>query len=235
MVFDLRQAEVQLVVAGPSWCNMHPQYCRARDTEAAHDLLIQENHGNYCSATGEILTLVSGAGADIHLIRDDGMHFRNLPWGRDGQEFCQGHQCWIGDSHRALTSTHVEPTHECRLISGSAAPFIDHHGIATPSGTRNDLSRLCAYPQFYHFATDVAGNRLITDSGQRDRGGCLYLAEMPTEENAPIAAFTYLLNPHTSWRKGAHIHPFLSPDGKTGFFNSDESGVLQAYMVRLVP
>ncbi len=32
--------------------------------------------------------------------------------------------------------------------------------------------------------------------------------------------------------QGADIHPFLSPDGQSGFFNSDESGILQAYMVR---
>jgi hypothetical protein len=43
---------------------------------------------------------------------------------------------------------------------------------------------------------------------------------------------TFLLNPRSSWQKGAHIHPFLSPDGMMGFFNSDESGILQAYMVR---
>jgi Tol biopolymer transport system component len=32
--------------------------------------------------------------------------------------------------------------------------------------------------------------------------------------------------------KGSHIHPFLSPDGRMAFFNSDESGRLQAYMIR---
>ena len=32
--------------------------------------------------------------------------------------------------------------------------------------------------------------------------------------------------------KQAHIHPFLSPDGSMAFFNSDESGILQAYMIR---
>jgi Tol biopolymer transport system component len=32
--------------------------------------------------------------------------------------------------------------------------------------------------------------------------------------------------------KGSHIHPFLSPDGRTAYFNSDESGTLQAYMIR---
>jgi len=33
-------------------------------------------------------------------------------------------------------------------------------------------------------------------------------------------------------RKEAHIHSFLSPNAKLAFFNSDESGVLQSYMVR---
>lgn len=40
------------------------------------------------------------------------------------------------------------------------------------------------------------------------------------------------LNPHSSWKAEAHIHPFLSPDGSMGFFNSDESGTVQAYMIR---
>ena len=33
--------------------------------------------------------------------------------------------------------------------------------------------------------------------------------------------------------KENHAHPFLSPDGRLGFFNSTASGTRQAYMVRL--
>jgi len=43
--------------------------------------------------------------------------------------------------------------------------------------------------------------------------------------------FQYLLSPKSSCVKTAHIHPFLSPNGKMAFFNSDESGILQAYMI----
>ncbi len=93
MVFDLEKATVSLVCQGQTWCNMHPQYCRSTDPEASHDILIQENHGNEAAADGSITRLVGGAGADIHVIRDDGSNFRNLPWGRDGNEACQGHQC----------------------------------------------------------------------------------------------------------------------------------------------
>jgi hypothetical protein len=31
MVFELTKAKVRLVLHGPTWCNVHPQYCRALD------------------------------------------------------------------------------------------------------------------------------------------------------------------------------------------------------------
>ena len=194
---------------------------------------IQENHGNVCDATGVFTRLVGGDGADIHVIRDDGTDLRDLPWGRDGNEFCQGHQCWIGRSSRAITSTSTRDPQSCRLIEGRAAPHVGHRGINTPEGKRNDLSRTFPQPDFYHFATDIQGHRLISDAGPRDQGGALFLAEIPTDETQPLENISFLLNPGSSWEKGTHIHPFLSPEGRTGFFNSDETGILQAYMVRL--
>ena len=72
-------AAVSLAIHGPTWCNMHPQYSRSLDPEASHDILIQENHGNQADVRGSITRLVGGEGADIHVIRDDGSNFRNLP------------------------------------------------------------------------------------------------------------------------------------------------------------
>ena len=118
------------------------------------------------------------------------------------------------------------------MIEGLAAPHADHLGIDTPGGIRNDLSRSFPNPQFSHFATDIEGRRLISDAGPRDQGGAIYLADLPEQEGRALENTTFLLGPRSSWQKGAHIHPFLSPDGATGFFNSDESGILQAYMVR---
>ncbi len=233
LVFDLVRAEVNLVMAGPTWCNMHPQYCRSLDPAAAHDILVQENHGSRSNATGEIQILVSGPGADIHVVRDDGMAFRNMPWGRDGAEQCQGHQCWIGREARAITSTFTEPTKSCHLIAGEAAPFIDHIGSQTTEAVRYDLSRAIPDPHFFHFATDIAGRRLVTDTFEHDhRSSSLYLADLP-EGDGPLANFTYLLDTRAVWSKGTHAHPFLSPDGRLAFFNSNETGVLQAYMLRL--
>ena len=232
MVFDLEQATVRLIVHGPTWCNMHPQYCRSPDPEAAHDILVQENHGNVTTATGNITQLTGGAGADIHVIRDDGSNFRDLPWGRDGNEFCQGHQCWRGRTTWAITSTGCGRPAEAQLIEGQAAPHADHVGIRTPGGVRNDLSRTFPNPHFFHFATDIVGQRLISDGGSMDKLSRIYLAELGAAGQEPARKFTYLLSPRSTCASGAHIHPFLSPDGKLAFFNSDESGRLQAYMIR---
>lgn len=228
MVFDVEKATVRLVIHGPTWCNMHPQYCRSTDSEQMHDLLIQENHGNVAGPDGSIKKLTGGEGADIHVIRDDGTNFRNMPWGRDGNEFCQGHQCWRGQTAWAITSTGTRKPPEAQLIEAKAAAHAGHVGIKTPGGVRNDLSRDFPKPKFYHFATDIAGRRLISDAPQ----GRLFLAEFGEPGKDPLRNFKYLLNTKSSGKKHAHVHPFLSPDGSMGFFNSDESGLLQAYMIR---
>ena len=228
MVFDLVNATVRLVIEGQTWCNMHPQYSRSLDPENSHDILIQENHGNTADAKGRITKLVGGEGADIHVLRDDGTNFRNMPWGRDGNEFCQGHQCWRGRSDWAITSTGTRKPPEAQLIEGRAAAHAGHLGIKTPGAIRNDLSRSFKSPRFYHFATDIAGRRLISDAS----GGRVFVAEFGEPGKDPLHDFKYLLNAKSSGKKHAHIHPFLSPDGTLGFFNSDESGILQAYMLR---
>jgi hypothetical protein len=230
MIFDLVKAEVRLILEGPSWCNLHPQYCRSTDPRAAHDLLIQENHGNTCDAKGQYTQLVSGRGADIHIIRDDGTNLRDLPWGRVPEEHCQGHQCWWGNSEWAITGTCGGDRRE-RLIAGRAAPHANHLGRAAPGAVRLDLSRNFPEPHFLHFGTDHLGRRLITDHGPSIPGGGLFITQLHEAGRPQRPAFRFLLSPKTDF-KNCHIHPFLSPDGKTGFFNSNESGRLQAYMVR---
>lgn len=232
LVFDVEKATVALVIHGQTWCNMHPQYCRATQPELSHDILIQENHDNLADPLGRITRLVGGLGADIHVIRDDGANFRTMPWGRDGNEACQGHQCWRGRSAWAITSTGTQRPAEAQLIEGLALPDAGHAGKETQGGQRNDVSRSFADPHFYHFGTDAAGRRLVSDATPLDDGGRLFLAELGEPGSEAATAWTYLLNPRCSWKKDSHIHPFLSPDGKVAFFNSDESGLLQAYMVR---
>ncbi|MBN2307624.1 MAG: hypothetical protein JXR94_01555 [Candidatus Hydrogenedentes bacterium] len=233
LIFDLEGKEpVRIILEGPSWLNMHPQYSRSLDADGRRDILVQENHGGEFSPAGSIIHLTGGAGADIHAIRDDGTAFRNLPWGRDGNEFCQGHQCWRGRSASAITGTSVRDRGVHELIESEPVAFAGHVGLATPGGRRNTLSRTVEKPSLRHFATDIEGTRLITDDWASDGRQLLRTAEFGPDASDPLENWRFLLDTDNEpAKKGNHSHPFLSPDGNAGFFNSDESGQLQAYMV----
>lgn len=237
MVFDLETSEVRLPIHGPTWSNMHPQYSRSLEGEEVHDLLIQEAHNYRGRPDGTVVSQPDKKGTDIHVIRDDGTNFRTMPWGRDGNERCQGHQCWRGRSPWAITSTHTHEPEEGQLIEGFPLTDTGHLGKETPGGQRNDLTREFPRPYFYHFATDMAGKRLISDSAPLNEGGGIYLADFGEAGLEPLQNFRFLLNPRNGPYEpgGCHIHPFLSPDGNLAFFNSDESGHSQAYMIRNLP
>jgi Tol biopolymer transport system component len=48
----------------------------------------------------------------------------------------------------------------------------------------------------------------------------------------PLQDVRFLLNTRSPLKdSGTHTHPFLSPDGASAFFNSTESGQLEAYMI----
>jgi hypothetical protein len=245
-VIDLQTGESWLPVVGPTWTNMHPQYCRSK--EAAHDIMIQENHGALVAADGSKKEGVPGQSADVHVIRDDGQDFRSLPWGRVEGEYAQGHQCWRGQSKWAITSTitmlEAPKRHEGRLVESESVPFSDHAGAGL-GGIRNRLCQGVRGKLFSHFATDESGSRLIADCLENpdeflaDENAkaldAIYLMFLGEAGKEPARNLQFLLRPKATWRSGAHAHPFLSPNGRMAFFNSDESGTMQAYMIKNIP
>lgn len=235
---DLENTTAEIVWQELFIGNSHPQYCRSTDSKLMHDVLIQHNHGYFFDAQGEESSREDYLGVDIHVVRDDGSGFRTMPWGRDGIEYCQGHQCWRGKSQWAITSTetHIPNRKHCerreaRLIEGLAVDHAGHLGLNTRGAVRNDLTREFENPQFHHFATDAEGTKLISDYWTQDERELLYIADLGEQGKDPARNFTYLLDTQASFTKQTQSHPFLSPDGKKAFFNSDESGILQAYMI----
>ena len=118
-----------------------------------------------------------------------------------------------------------------QLIQSPAVALEDHNGRQISGGRRIDLSRNFKEPHFCHFATDMSGAHLITDCGPFQTGGRLFYARLPESEKDAIDNWIYLCSPGHEVSKRTHVHPFLSPDGTMGFFNSAESGLLQAYMI----
>jgi len=230
LTFDLESAAVTAHPLGGDWHNLHPQYSRSLDAPRSRDVLVQQNHGSVTALDGTVSRKLEALGADVHVIRDDGTNFRDMPWGRDGIERCQGHQCWIGRSDRAISSMNVaEPT--CHpLIGAREAPESGHMGARIPAAYRNHLTRAFETPQFFHFATDIQGKRFITDYRNDDQLA-VYVAQIPEKDGGVMEGFLRVAETHGTWESRAHAHPFLSPDGRKGFFNSNETGILQAYMI----
>jgi len=240
IVFDLERGGCNLIHEGPTWFNMHPQYSRSPDAEAMHDIMIQHNHSD------QRREHVDPLATDIHCIGDDGpspaaaeasareggTNMRAFPCGRDGNERCHGHQCWRGRTTWGILGTDTKAPAARHLIECQPVPSAEHVGLNTPGSLRNELSRPDRFPRTAHFGTDIAGTRLLSDSAPYDAGCSLILAELGVPGKDPVTRWTWLMSPKCSFVKETHTHPFLSPDGTMAFYNSDESGLRQAYMIR---
>lgn len=236
LVFDLKNGTVSLPLWGATFCNTHAQYARATDPERVHDLLIQENHGVVTNVRGKSIHTTEIGLVDLHVIRDDGTNVRDVPLGADGRELCSGHQCWRGDSEWVIASVitlygrGLVEEQDFRLVEALPAPGQGHLGSRTWWGVRNDLTPFEERAGYNHFGVDLKGTRLLTEDRVR---GSVAFCELPAPGAEPISHFTELANTNMrqSMRSTVDSHPFLSPDGKRGFFNSNESGQLQAYMI----
>ena len=89
-------------------------------------------------------------------------------------------------------------------------------GLNTPGGRRNDLSRDFDNPQFFHFATDIEGKRLITDCGPLNESASVWCAEFGEPGQDALLNWRYLVTARCTCQKSTHLHPFLSPDGRLG-------------------
>lgn len=254
LVFDLEQGNFTLPFLNVEYCNSHPQYSRSLDPLKSHDLMIQHNHTN-------IPGKGNGApqGADIHLIADDGTNFRDLPFGRTAREMELGHQCWAGRSDWIIGQCRqwAEPCRSgdvptpfrnlnnglgARLFAAKAVEAVDHLGFHTPDAPRLELCNEAPECWFFgHFATDIGARWLIADGMNAEQQLCdLYLVRLGDFERGetPSAAdWTYLADSRTGNHGKTygteHCHPFLSPDGRYGFFNSNETGVIRPYIIHL--
>jgi len=245
LVIDLEKGEAAVVAEDPEFPSAHLQYCKA--PEAGHDLMVQHAHGALHDETGKSIRNLGPPefkGVDVHVIRDDGTGWRDMPWGRDGQESCIGHQFWRGSGTSAVSITlqnndlsygHAEGTRQ-EVVEGwpvAADRYGEHLGLLNPGARRNVLSRNFEQPRFCHLSMDAPGLKFAFDtfvyndphrSGQR-----IYSAWAPDAE-APLQ-FQYLLNAGGDFSK-THCHPILSPDGSRLYFQSNETGKNQVYMVQ---
>lgn len=257
LVIDMEHKTVHLAAWDAEFGNAHLQYCRSADPGASHDLMIQMNHGMQHKPDGSGIRGLepppSGLGVDVHIIRDDGTNWRDMPWGRDGKESCIGHQIWRGTGTSAVTITleamdetygFADDTSE-HIIEGWAHPsdrLSPHIGCLNPASKRNVLTAKFEHPRFCHFAMDDTGLKFALDTfpvAEDDHHG----QRVYTGITAPDGTlrFRFILNnggefgqPGAGGGSATHAHPVLTPDGTGLLFNSTITGKGQVYLVENV-
>ncbi|MCE5308483.1 MAG: oligogalacturonate lyase family protein [Acidobacteriales bacterium] len=238
LVFQLDRPSVRVFPLGADYNNMHAQYCRSQDPERSHDILIQHNHGSVVDASGKTLTLVGGEGADLHVMRDDGTKWRDIPIGRDGREYVQGHQQWRGRMASVMSAMSIRRGKK-RILEGFSIPTSEassHMGSRIAGGRSWDVTRDIENPEFWHFSVDDSGMKVVSDTNAIDpvtkkKRITLVIGSLTAAEN-PLLKLRYLLDTRTSGTdQPAHPHPFFSPDSRMAFFNSDMDGKPQVWMV----
>jgi len=243
LVFDLEKPSVKLVFEGQNFNNTHPQYSNSADPILSHDILIQHNHDSIIDANGTSHGRPpESKGTCLHVIRDDGTNWRDIPIGRDGIQYNSGHQQWRGKAGAVLSSVHHGKMTEHKgrpLMQGWPIPTNEsssHKGSNIPGGRYVNVTRNLESPDFLHFSLDVSGTYLVFDSYRFDKktGKMDIILSIGTLSNdkEPVCKVQYLLNSRTSGNgQSAHTHPFFSPDSRMMFFNSDVDSIPQIFMV----
>lgn len=211
--FDLAAREASIIMQTDQLCNAHPQYA----VGPSNDVLIQENHGCRFDDDGRCIALTSGYGADLHVIADDGSNMRDVPFGRSDLEMIQGHQCWVGQTERVLSTLIRRDTPDQAFRS-------DRLVVATPG--KDDREVVGLGRAFSHPCVSRDAKWWVSDeSGTAD----LFIGSMETHK--------YELLLHTGSSFGSpqytHPHPAFSPDGMKVLYNSDVTGVPQVHVARV--
>ena len=243
LVFDLENPSVKLVFKGKHFNNTHPQYSNSTDSVLSHDIMIQHNHGSIIDVNGTSHGRPpESKGACLHVIRDNGTNWRDIPIGRDGIQYNSGHQQWRGKTGAVLSSVHHGKMTEDKgrpLMQGWPIPTDEntsHKGSNIPGGRYVNVMRNLERPDVPHFSLDISGMHLVFDSYRTDEQSgkmdiILSIGTLSSGEN-PVCKTQYLLDSRTSGAgQSAHTHPFFSPDSRMMFFNSDVDGQPQIFMV----
>ncbi len=200
---DLQEGTHKVIHQDPEILNPHMQF----EPGAGQDILVQYNRGGQLDAAGNIVRLVGDQGATFYIIDVEGQNRRDLAIGKPYSAPVQGHQCWIGNTGRVLST--LSRIAEDNLVSigvGDEKPTV----VATG-----------AY--FWHPNASRDGRWFVSD---------VY----PTGEimvgSIKTGRYRLLCCSESSCGRPqyTHPHPFFSPDSRTVYFNSDRTGLGQIYM-----
>ena len=206
----LQSGERELLYRSYDIGNSHLQYRPG----SASRFLVQENRGWVYDRFG---TFLPGENSTIGLcsIAADGSDRREYPVGGQHTPGTTGHECWIGDTDRVLVSL--------------SAPYHD----GTRSGTLLELCHEWDKPRVV-FETPYVWNHVSASRcGRYFVADCYDLPHVPLLLGCVATGKTTVLCDAKTSGGGAqhtHAHPYLTANNRYVVFNSDRTGITQAYI-----
>ncbi len=252
LVFDLENLTVTMPFKEKRFINMHLQYCPSLDPVKSHDILIQHNHDNiinplgrtlwHSPERGEVKRLDGSLGADLHVIRDDGTNWRDIPIGRDKEHNLPGNQAWRGRIGSVISAVQIKPIKRFHLFESMPIPTDEstsHLGRNIPGGKYNDITRNIEDANFSHLGVAISGMHLVARLEPRNKNEqrAIYVGTFSPGENAYLKV-QYLLSLKSVKTSEDYVRgqsdrprPFLSPDASMVFFQTNIDGPAQIFMV----
>ncbi|MEQ1861924.1 MAG: hypothetical protein ABMA13_18550 [Chthoniobacteraceae bacterium] len=170
---------------------------------AGGDVMVQQNRGGLLDEARNVVRSVGPEGATLYVIDQDGKNERALPIGKPHTPPVTGHECWLGKTGRVLLTTE-----RGRIIT--AAPG-DAEATLIADGRA-----------YIHISASPDGRFFVADDIKTSR---LYLGCIATKRVLPFC--------DTGASSGSpqytHTHPYITPGNHRVIFNSDRTGICQAY------
>jgi hypothetical protein len=215
IVIDLATGESRSIYARKDIRNAHAQYCRG----PGNLLLIQVNDGMERDSDGNLLRFTGDLGGHLEVIDDGGADVREIGIGRTPHERIQGHQCWLGQGHTVISTTHwrekvTDPWRQNRIVTATADA--DSHHVICEGGEE----------AFTHVHTTLDGRFWVSDCNRTAR---IYVGSVRTGRFKLFCDSGASFGAHQT----THPHPFFLGDGKSVGWNSDITGVTQVYVARI--
>jgi hypothetical protein len=210
---DLKSGHSELIHENPHIVNPHLQY----RLHSGSRIMVQENRGSLMDADGNVVRPYDERGVGLYSIASAGGDRRDFPVGPPHTAATTGHECWIGDSDRALVTLTapyddgvrcgnvLEVSHEWekpRVVFDS--PHIWNHVAASRCG-RFLIADGCHDPATPILIGHIESGRTRVLCDARTGGGAQY----------------------------THAHPYLTADNRWVVFNSKRTGLPQVYLARV--
>jgi len=211
---DLHSGEARIAFTRDDCVNAHAQYCRQPGSRLVS---IQVNDGAEFDADDNMTRLVGDNGASLWVANDDGTNATRLNVGGSPLEHVQGHQCWLGQTTRKITTLHRrdradQPWVQDRIVT--IGPDDEHYDIVGEG------------EGFTHIHTTRDGRYWVSDCNRTAR---VFVGSVKTGRYRLFVNTGATFGSHQS----THPHPFFLGDDRAIGWNSDETGVAQVYVARI--